>query len=102
MPKEKRPDPGGNQDQAKKQKTRPLHHNSAEAQRQRLIGALKRGAVNTVIGRKVYDILHVAGRIMELRKMGWPIETHWISFPTEQGRMHRVAQYVLAAEGRPA
>jgi hypothetical protein len=49
--------------------------------------------------RDKLNILHPAGRIMELRRQGHEIVTYWISQPDHLGRPHRVAQYVLFAGG---
>ncbi len=71
------------------------HHKSAEAQRQRILGHLHRRSLNTIESREQLDVLHPAARIMELRKRGYNIETHWVTEPTGCGRLHRVAKYIL-------
>ena len=72
-----------------------LHPNSAEAQRQRLIQALMRRPVTTLEARRELDVLHPAARVMELRRQGVPVETHWVIQDNISGRPHRVALYVL-------
>jgi len=42
----------------------------------------------------VYGILHPPGRIGELRKKGYQIETYWASEPDSNGVLHRVGVYV--------
>lgn len=69
---------------------------SAEAQRKRLIDALKIGPITTLEARRNLDILMPAARVHELRhKHGEPIETVWTWQETDAGKPHRVARYVL-------
>ncbi|MDW3684005.1 helix-turn-helix domain-containing protein [Cupriavidus sp. CV2] len=72
------------------------HPNTAEAQRSRLLAALKRGPVDTVHAYRNLDILHVPRRVFELRKAGYAITTSWASRVTERGYPHRVGIYSLA------
>jgi hypothetical protein len=44
------------------------------------------------------DILGVAPRILELRRAGYKILTHWRDEPTDCGKLHTVAFYVLVRE----
>lgn len=69
--------------------------NTAKAQRERLMAALRRGAVTTVQARRTLDVMHPAQRVLELRAAGLQIVTHWTVEPTECGRLHRCARYVL-------
>lgn len=72
--------------------------NSLPAQRQRLLGYLRRrGSITTIEARRELDIIHPAGRVQDLRKQGEPIDTIWVEDFTEQGLPHRVAKYVLSA-----
>ncbi|MCK4121064.1 hypothetical protein HFK83_01520 [Ralstonia pseudosolanacearum] len=75
------------------------HHtsgkNSAEAQRARLLRALKRGPVDTQRAFRKLDILHPPRRVFELRRMGYAITTQWVERITEAGESHRVGMYVL-------
>ncbi|WP_233863031.1 helix-turn-helix domain-containing protein [Paraburkholderia adhaesiva] len=75
-----------------------MNKNSAEAQRARLLRALRRGPVDTVSAYRKLDILHVPRRVFELRKLGHCITTSWVWRVTEAGERHRVGLYVL--EGR--
>lgn len=68
---------------------------SATDQRSRLLVALKEFTVTTLDARRYLDILHPGGRIMELRKRGWPVEMVWTREPTECGKLHRVGLYLL-------
>lgn len=72
------------------------HDNSASAQRSRLLEAMSRHPVSTIEARRDLDILHPAGRVKELRdREGHQILTVWSREPTECGKLHRVARYVL-------
>ena len=69
--------------------------NSAEAQRARLLDALRIGPVTTLEARRELDIMAPAARVMELRGLGHQIATIWARQPTHCGKLHRVARYVL-------
>lgn len=71
--------------------------NSAEAQRFRAWEWIKRfGSATTIDLRRECDIMMPAARIHELRhKFGCNITTLWVYQPTECGKLHRVARYVL-------
>ncbi len=69
---------------------------SAEAQRKRLIDALHCGPVTTIEARRNLDILMPAARVHELRhQYGYRIETQRIHQPTDSGKLHSIARYVL-------
>ncbi|WP_024304115.1 helix-turn-helix domain-containing protein [Pseudogulbenkiania sp. MAI-1] len=74
---------------------------SAEAQRQRLLVALRQGPVTTLQARRLHDVLHPAARVQELRERGNRIITCWVTDNTSEGRPHRVAKYVLTTEASP-
>ena len=69
--------------------------NSTEAQRHRLIAALSRRPVDTIMARRDLDILHPAGRVQELRNRGFVILTRMVERVTACGQKHRVALYAL-------
>lgn len=71
--------------------------NSTAAQRKRLIDWLKTyGNIDTITARRELDILMPGARIHELRhKLGHRIDTVKIQRPTDCGKLHRVALYVL-------
>lgn len=74
--------------------------NSSAAQRQRLLDALRRYMVSTIAARRDLDILMPAARVHELRhRFGYQIDMVWIKQPTDCGKLHRVALYVLKSEG---
>lgn len=64
-------------------------------QRNAILAALLRGPLTTVHGREVLGILHPGGRVLELRKLGYRIETQSLTELDSHGRAHRVASYVL-------
>lgn len=71
-------------------------HNSADAQRMRLLAAFeKHHSLTTIEIRRDQDILMPAARVFELRAMGYDIATVWTHGTTECGRKHRIARYVL-------
>jgi hypothetical protein len=73
-------------------------HNSAASQRQILLAALRKAPMSTLEIRRKLDILGVAPRILELRRAGYKILTHWRDEPTDCGKLHTVAFYVLVRE----
>lgn len=76
-------------------KTPRGNSNSAHAQRQRLLERLKITPIDTVTARHELDILCPAARVLELRRHCHKIKTVWIERPTDCGKVHRVALYVL-------
>lgn len=76
--------------------------NSLPAQRQRLLDYLHiNGSITTIEARRELDVIHPAGRVLDLRKAGKSIDTVWVEDITEQGKAHRVAKYILSVAGRP-
>ncbi|MCO4875777.1 helix-turn-helix domain-containing protein [Paraburkholderia caribensis] len=69
--------------------------NSADAQRARLLEALRSGPLSTLAIRSQLDVLMPAARVFELRQHGHNIQTTWVDEPTDGGRLHRVAKYAL-------
>ena len=73
--------------------------NSVEAQRDRILSYLRRGAgMSTIDARHLLDVLHPAARVMELRDHGFNIQTVWQRQETPEGGRHRVALYFLQSE----
>lgn len=66
----------------------------AESQRQRILTRLVNGPLTTTEARNELDIMHPGGRVLELRKRGHNIQTHWETIDTGKAK-HRVASYVL-------
>lgn len=95
--KRKRTRGGGSPESVKKQPYtgNHSHSNSADAQRARLLAALRCRPISTIDARRELDILHPAGRVLELRRAGVPVLTYWVTEPTDCGRDHRIARYTL-------
>lgn len=69
---------------------------SAEAQRKRLIDALRCGPITTIEARRNLDILMPAARIHELKHLyGFDIQTSRVQQETDGGKLHSIAKYVL-------
>ncbi|MFI3219338.1 MAG: helix-turn-helix domain-containing protein [Methylococcales bacterium] len=73
-----------------------MNPNSNEAQRTRILEWLRGESLTTLQAREHLDIMHPAGRIKELRKLGFNILTYWSIESTGKAN-HRVARYVLLA-----
>ncbi len=71
---------------------------AADTQRERIYAALQIGPLSTVQARRWLDVMHPAQRVLELRNLGAQIDTVWGVEPTECGRLHRMAQYVLVSK----
>lgn len=71
--------------------------NSAEAQRARLLAAMREaGHVTTTEARLFLEVMNPSQRVTELRNQGAEIDTAWTLEPSEAGRdPHRQARYVL-------
>ena len=69
--------------------------NTAIAQRKRILDFLRIRPLDTLTARKELDVMHPAARVMELRKRGFRIKTIEIDRPSDCGKIHRVACYVL-------
>lgn len=76
-------------------KTPRSDSNSANAQRQRLLDRLRVAPADTITLRSELDILMPAARVHELKRRGYLIDKIWIDRPTDCGKLHRVALYVL-------
>lgn len=76
-----------------------LHFNSTAAQRKRLYQWLMaHGMIDTLTARRDLDILAPAARVWELKhRFGKMIDKVMITRPTDCGKLHRVALYVLRA-----
>lgn len=69
-------------------------------QRIRLLEALRLCSVSTFEARRYLDIMHPAGRVQELRDESQEIDTLRIIEPSEVGRPHSIAVYVLRKEAQ--
>lgn len=75
--------------------------NSGADQAARMREALRWVPVSTFDARKHLDIMHPAGRVKTLREHGDEIDTLIISEPSDVGRPHRIALYVMRNEVQP-
>jgi hypothetical protein len=69
--------------------------NEASSQSARLLEALRRFPVTTFEAMRFLDIYHCPARVLQLRKHGHRIVTHWQTVLTEAGAKHRVGLYAL-------
>ena len=70
------------------------YSNSISSQQARILKHLKDCSPLSTIHARELGILHPGGRVMELRKKGHKIDTHWIKEPDVNGVLHRVGLYV--------
>lgn len=66
----------------------------AASQRQRILAWLLTAPQTTNQARVELDVMHPGGRVLELRKLGHNIVTHWQTIDTGKAK-HRVAVYAL-------
>ena len=68
----------------------------SRSQAARLLEALSRFSITTFEAMRYLDVYYCPARIMELRRQGYNIITHWQTVITESGERHRVGLYLLA------
>ena len=68
---------------------------ASKAQADRLLEALRRFAVTTFEAMRYLDVYYCPARVLDLRKRGYKIVTHWQTVITESGEKHRVGLYVM-------
>ena len=68
---------------------------ASRSQAARLLHALSCYSVTTFEAMRYLDVYHCPARILQLRKQGHKIITHWQTVITEAGARHRVGKYVL-------
>lgn len=77
------------------------HSNSCSSQRARILKHLqKKATVTTIEARNSLGILHPAGRIKELRELGYDIRTLWTRQHDNNGVTHRIGLYLLNNQTR--
>jgi hypothetical protein len=69
--------------------------NASRSQAARLLEALSRYSVTTFEAMRYLDVYHCPARVLQLRKQGYKIVTHWQTVITEAGVKHRVGLYAL-------
>ncbi len=67
----------------------------SRSQAARLLEALSRFSITTFEAMRYLDVYHCPARILQLRKQGHKIVTHWQTVFTEAGVKHRVGLYAL-------
>ena len=72
---------------------------SAGAQCERLLTGLARYKITTYEAIRYLDVYHCSARVLQLRKRGSKITTHWETVITESGDKHIVGCYVLDSTG---
>jgi hypothetical protein len=76
-------------------KSKRFYSNAIRSQQARILKHFEEcPRLSTIEAREQYGILHPSGRVMELRKKGHRIDTHWISAPDTNGVPHRVGLYI--------
>ena len=68
---------------------------ASRSQAARLLEALSRYPVTTFEAMRYLDVYHCPARVLQLRKQGHNIITHWQTVVTEANERHRVGLYVL-------
>jgi len=68
-------------------------------QRASLLAALRVGPLTTLEAREVLGVMHPAGRVLELRRLGYAIVTLRRKVVDADGRAHQSAAYVLRDGG---
>jgi hypothetical protein len=73
---------------------------ASRSQAARLLEALSRYSITTFEAMRYLDVYHCPARILQLRKQGYKIVTHWQTVITEAGERHRVGLYALESGAR--
>lgn len=68
---------------------------ASRSQAARLLEALSRYSITTFEAMRYLDVYHCPARVLQLRKRGYKIVTHWQTVITEAGERHRVGLYAL-------
>ena len=71
--------------------------NTCAVQCQRIRAALSCFSLTTFEAMRHLDVYDPRARVLQLRKQGERIDTHWTQIHTEAGHPHRVGLYVLGA-----
>lgn len=80
-------------------KTKRIYSNSVSSQRARILKHFSCcPRLSTIEARNNLGILHPGGRVLELRKKGYKIDTHWINAPDLNGVFHRIGLYVYQGQ----
>lgn len=71
---------------------------AGSTQAARLLEALSRFSITTFEAMRYLDVYDCPARILQLRKQGHKIATHWRTVLTEAGERHRVGLYAMESE----
>lgn len=78
------------------QNSQDIGDHSASVQRARILAYLRSGkTLTTLEARAILDVLHPAARVLELRRLGFQIQTIRTNDLSQAGKIHRVARYIL-------
>jgi hypothetical protein len=69
--------------------------NTCAVQCARIRATLSRFSLTTFEAMRHLDVYDPRARVLQLRKAGEHIDTHWTKVATESGHLHRVGVYVL-------
>lgn len=72
-----------------------IHGNTTQSQCERIRAALAQFSITTFEAMRYLDIYDPRARVMQLRRQGERIDTHWRTIVTESGTKHRVGLYAL-------
>lgn len=72
--------------------------NTRATQQAAILAALISGPLSTVTAREVLGVLHPAGRVLELKRLGYNIQTLKVTRHDAEGRAHTCAEYSLETE----
>lgn len=82
-------------------KSKPLYDNSTTSQSLRILKHFDVcPRLSTIQARNEYGILHPGGRVMELRRKGYRIDTHWVNEPDSNGVNHRIGLYIYKGKSQ--
>lgn len=72
-----------------------IPEDSKARQRCAILKALQEGPLSSIVARESLGVVHPAGRVMELRRQGYPIVTHKAWTHDAEGRQHLAGFYTL-------
>ncbi len=82
-------------------KSKRLYSNSSSSQQARILQHFEKcPRLSSIQARNKYGALNPGARIMELRELGFKIDTHWIYEADDNGVLHRIGLYVYQGKVR--
>ena len=77
-------------------KSKSLYSNSTSSQRARILEYFSKcPRLSTMKARDELGVLHPCGRVLELRRLGYRIDTLWVRESDNNGVPHRVGLYIF-------